>query len=160
MKKILRVLLVALLLLSVLGVMAGCGEEPVTDNPSSATEITLPAALAGIAKFNVPELAGTAWELVGGMVDGVEMEAEDVNTVITNFGGSMNFIFNVDNKVMLSNGQNALESTYTVTDKVLAMDFNEYKYRVIFTVIGENTVMIVANPEEPNSALYFTEIVG
>lgn len=153
MKKILSVLLAVLMLASLVLTMTACGGD-------ADVEVSLPAALANVTKADVPELSGSAWELSGGMVDGVEMEYDDVNTVLENFGGSMNFIFGEDNKVMLSNGEKALESTYTVTDKVLYMDFNEYKYHAVFTVIEELNIMIVANDTEPNSALYFSSIEG
>ena len=182
MKKTLRVLLAVLTVLTMLAALAGCGEEPApagdattttvkddvattttaTDTTTTTTTVApadgLPAALSGITKIDVPSLDYLGWELSGGMVDGVEMEEADVQTVLDNFGGLMQFIFLADNAVILSNGQDALESTYEVTDNVLFMDFNEYKYHAVFTEVSGVTVMIVANDTDPNSALYFTVI--
>ncbi|MBE6903037.1 MAG: hypothetical protein E7480_00315 [Ruminococcaceae bacterium] len=165
MKKILSVLLIVMMLLSVIGIMTGCGDETAADTSSvggtsstdtnSKNDVTLPAALANITKINVPNIADTGWTLSGGMIDGVEMEQEDLDNVRNNFGGTMNFYFVDNTKVMLSNGDNALESTYKITDEVLYMDFNEYKYHAVFTDIQGTTVMIVANDTDPNSALYF-----
>ena len=164
MKK-LSVLLSILMVLSIILTMVGCSSENPVDDTTSSTEtsteenVNLPEALSNIVKADVPALANTNWELSGGMIDGVEMEEEDLQNILTNFGGRMDFVFVDGEKVQLSNGEYALESTYKASESnVLYMDFNEYKYHAVFTDIQGNNVMIVANETEPNSALYFLQI--
>ena len=172
MKKIISALLTLAMLLSLMAVFTGCGDKETekkdTKEPTSSstpaddntTDVTLPAAISGISKMDVPDISGTGWELVGGIVDGVEMEIEDVQTVLTNFGGRMDFIFGEGDKVSLTNGETALETTYRVTDgKVIYMDFNEYKYHAVFTDVNGSVVLIIANETEPNSALYFQQLI-
>ncbi|MBE6758086.1 MAG: hypothetical protein E7552_06035 [Ruminococcaceae bacterium] len=176
MKNIILALVTAILVCALVTAVVGCSAKPHSDDTlitvttkaenTDTTEDTdatdgvgLPAAIADIEILAVPTLANTGWELAGGMADGIEMDGKDLQTILTDFGGRMEFIFADDTAVMLSNGESSLESTYQIAeDNVVHMHFEEYSYQAVFTDVEGNMVMIVVNNEDPNSALYFLPI--
>ena len=42
--------------------------------------------LLQVAVMEIPDLSGTEWNFAGGMIDGVEMEEEDLNATLETYG--------------------------------------------------------------------------
>ena len=47
--------------------------------------------LLQVAVMEIPDLSGTEWNFAGGMIDGVEMEEEDLNATLETYGGKVPF---------------------------------------------------------------------
>ncbi len=175
MKKYLSWILMAAVLLTVAFGMTACGGETpdggedsqpvggssdVDGGDEQQTGPTLPAALQGIDIYEAESLDYSGWQLAGGMMDGVEMEAEDVQKIRDGMGGDLQIIFLEAGKVNLFNGTDTLEGTYTTDTEnhCLNLVFGEYTYYAIFTMVGEDGVLILVNDTEPNTALYMSLI--
>lgn len=120
-----------------------------------------PAALANVNAYEIPDIELTGWQLAGGILDGVEMEQAELDAVLAATGGVFQVIFLSDGVAQLVNGETALEGTYTADDEnvVLTMEFPGYAYYGVFTVMGDDTVvLIIANTEAPTSAFYLVPI--
>ena len=52
-----------------------------------------PAALSEAAAYAIPDLSYTTWTVSGGMADGKEMEAEDVEKLLATVGRTLEFAF-------------------------------------------------------------------
>ena len=121
-----------------------------------------PEALANLDAYEIPDVSYTAWELAGGMIDGVEMEQEDLDAVLNACGGTFMFLFDAPGAVSMINGEIEFKGTYEALEEnvVLYMAFEGYTYYGVFTVVDEETVMIIANTEAPGTALYMIPIQG
>lgn len=135
-------------------------DETEADTQGSAS--VFPEALENIAAIQIPDMDYTGWEFAGGMVDSVEMEEEDVQTVLTACGGLFNFIFGETGVVSMINGEGAFTGTYETLDDSYAMHlvFEGYEYYAVFTEIEETTVMVLSNPADSEIALYMIPIEG
>ena len=173
MKKFLSWLLMGAVLCAMVFGMVACGGETPNDgsdvstpagndggDDASQTGPTLPAALQGIQIYEAENLDYSGWALAGGMVDGVEMEAADVQAIRDAAGGDLQIIFMDAGNVTLFNSVDTKEGTYTVDSEnhCLKLTFEEYSYYAIFTVVGEDSVLILVNETEPNTALYLSYI--
>lgn len=186
MKKILASVLVALLAATMAFGMTACGDDsgsngtestkpqtsgtqstkPQTSSTASTTSASgndsvFPSALKDVPAIEVPAIDITGWELTGGMIDGVEMEESDLAATLEACGGKLQFIFPGDgNQALLINGEKSLEGTYAIVSDKFAIHaaFTGYEYFGVFTKVGEETVMILANKEAPETALYMTMI--
>lgn len=180
MKKIMSILMAVAMLLAMVGVMGGCGSEPAdnstpsgsgdtntsdtgdTSDPSSTDDgdgNVFPSALANIEAIAVPGLELTGWTLAGGMVDGVEMEEADLQSILDACGGAMQFVFTDASNVTLTTTA-AFEGTYEVVADGYAVHIQipNYEYYGVFTKVQDTTVMIIANSTDDTTALYFSYI--
>lgn len=127
-----------------------------------SAEGVFPAALANLDAYEIPELAGSAWGLAGGMINGVEMEDEDLNAVLEACGGVFMFLFDAPGSVSMYNGETQYTGTYEAVEDnaVLFMEFEGYTYYGVFTMVDDSLVLIIANTEAPDTALYLVPDVG
>lgn len=177
-RKIMSAILAAAMVLTMTAVMSACGEDESNNNNVSSKDQTsetasntngdssasggsvFPAALSDVQAFPVSELENTGWELTGGMVDGVEMEQSDVNEMLQACGGTLQFVFTDKSTVIMVNGEKNFEGTYEIVQDNYAIHatFTDYEYYGVFTIIDEQTIMILANKTAPETALYMTQI--
>lgn len=173
MKKFLSIVLALFLVLSIGFVMSACGDDAATDTDAQATESTenkdstdmtakdfLPEALKNATAYEIADVSLTGWQLAGGMIDGVEMEQADLDSLNSTAGGYIQYVFADDKKVQMVTPLNSLEGTYTIESEnpIVHMVFPEIEYYGIFTVVGEQTVFMIADPKQPGSALYLTQV--
>lgn len=184
MKKILSILMALMLIASLLCAMTACGgedapDEDIVENEENEDIIenedsdeaeedeeignesnAFPEILSGYEALPVEELDNTGWTLSGGITDGVEMEEEDVQAILDNNGGKMEFVFLEGSKVNVSNGEATVEGDYSIVSDgyILDMVFPEVEYYGVFTPVGDVTVLIVVSKTDSETALYFTQI--
>ncbi len=169
MKKILSIILALTTALTMAFVMASCDEEaPVSDGSipqqdiSSAAaeenESPFPEALSNFEALEIGEIDNTFWTLSGGMIDGVEMEQEDLDATLTSSGGTMQVAFLSEKKVNIVTGNGNMEGTYDIVSDGYIIDavFPEAEYYMVFTPVEEQPVLILVNKQESETALYFT----
>lgn len=182
MKKSLSLFLALMLIVSLLCAMTACGGDDTVDADNDAqveenaddaveedageeeeiveNESVFPEILSGYEALSVDAIDNTGWTLSGGITDGIEMEVEDVQAILDNNGGKMEFIFLADNKVNVSNGEATVEGDYSIVSDgyILDMVFPEVEYYGVFTPVGDVTVLIVVSKTDSETALYFTQI--
>ncbi len=156
MKKVLSILLAVSLVFGMTFVMSACGDN------SAETEQNefLPEALRAVTAEMISDLEGTAWQLAGGMIDGVEMEQEDLDALLEAAGGAIQYIFTDDANIQMATPLNTLDGTYTLESEntIVHMVFPQIEYYGIFSIIGEQTVFMIADPNQAGSALYLTQV--
>lgn len=181
MKKLLSLILV-LVMVFALGSLVACGGEDADtdkgdDKGSNGVNGTssvaskddgvgnvgslYPKALQNAVLVEVPDVLYTGWGFAGGCVDGVEMEVDDVDLFLQQFGGTLQVIFPEGNTVMLAKSDDAASGTFKKTSdgNGLHLDFgNGVEYYAVFTELGDTTVMMMAQTSAPGTALYFTII--
>ena len=57
--------------------------------------------LLQVEVMEIPDLSGTEWTFAGGMIDGVEMEEEDLNATLETYGGTLGLVFGEDGAVTM-----------------------------------------------------------
>ncbi len=135
-------------------------EETEADTQGEAS--VFPKALENISAVQIPDIDYTGWELAGGMVNGVEMEEEDVQAVLTACGGVFNFVFNEKGAVTMGNGEGDFAGTYEVLEENFAIHavFDGYEYYAVFTDVEGVTVMVLSNVLDSETAFYMIPIEG
>jgi hypothetical protein len=119
-----------------------------------------PDALKNVEAIAAPDLEYTAWDFAGGCVDGKDMNEDEAAQVLAVYGGYLAFEINADNKLSLMSAEQYAEGTYTKTTDGFGYHFQfstGVEYYAVFTVVGENTVMMIAQPAQPGTALYFVQ---
>lgn len=171
MKKFFSVFLSVVLLLSAL-TLSGCGgkeakeaKEPtaVSSENTAKSSIKLPDALSNIEALTVPQISDTVWQLSGGIFDGVEMEQEDLDALIEQCGGIIKFSFSDTNELKMTYGKMKFDGNYEVINDGLAIHANlaeRYEYYGVFADVEGDTILILSEVKEPQSALYLTKIEG
>ena len=178
MKKVISMILATAMIVTITSVMTSCGndeesskettsqvtgETSKTDTEStSSSNSVFPEALENVEALQLPDIVYTGWQLSGGMIDGKEMEEDDLNSVLEACGGIFQFIFLEEGQAIMENGENRFEGTYEAVENNYAIHvvFEGYEYYAVFTEIEDETVMILANKLEPETALYLTIIEG
>lgn len=175
MKKILSMLLVCALMLASVFCLAACGEEPApggeggdttpttTTTPTTAAPASpFPAALTNVEALEISglNLEYVGFALAGGMIDGVEMEEADVQSVLDACGGQFNFFFMGAGECTLVNGADGIPGTYTVVADGYFIDahFEGYDYYGAFTMVEGNLVLILVNKTDSEKAFYMSYI--
>lgn len=175
MKKILSLIL-ALCMIFAFASLTACGGEDAdggadtgskapansdtASTPSEENTNVFPEALTNVAAYPVANVEQTMWCCAGGMIDGVEMEEEDLTAIYTAMGGTFNFYFQDGNKIQLINGEKALDGTYTVKAESYIIDavFEGYEYYGVFTQVNDAPVLIMCNKTDSTTAFYFSMI--
>lgn len=189
MKHLLTVLLAAALVLTAAFVFTACGDTetdpestPEITEATDATEATdettdteaaettaaetledgsvFPAALSEAAAYAIPDLSYTTWTVSGGMADGKEMEAEDVEKLLATVGGTLEFAFYEDGEIQLDRADGTYIGTYTplLDGYALDIEFDKLAYYAVMTDV-EGTAVIVLSPKSDSEiALYLTQM--
>lgn len=109
-------------------------------------------------------IIGTGWEFAGGMLEGVEMEAEDASQTLELYGGTLNVIFDDAQNVSLVQGSGTLSGTYTVAEDTCIMKMvfdnngSELKYAGVFTDEDGTLALMLLPDETGQNVFYFTQI--
>lgn len=104
------------------------------------------------------------WTLTGGMLDGVEMNDTDVEQVLENYGGILQFVFNEDETVDMIQGGGYLEGTFSVADDGYSMPMvfdnagTQLSYVGIFVQVDNSMVLVLLPDDSGQNALYFSMI--
>ena len=171
MKKFFSLVFAILIIFSMAAVMSACGDDTATDDGTVANDDTatsnqstaadfFPKALSNITAYPIDDMSLTGWQLAGGMIDGVEMEEADLTALLSNAGGKIEFVFTDDKNVQMITGLNTIDGTYSLIseDMTVHMVFPEIEYYGVVTVVSETTVFMIADPKQPGSALYLSQI--
>lgn len=177
MKKFLSMILAVILVFAFVGLTACGGEETNGDDTGSkapasdtaSTESTasegnvgaiFPEVLKNVAVIDAPDLEYTAWDFAGGCVDGKDMNEDEAAQVLAAYGGYLAFEINADGKLSLMSADKYAEGTYALTTDNYGYHFvftSGVEYYAVFTKVGEDVVMMLAQPKEPGTALYFVQ---
>lgn len=173
---------------------AACGSKPITAVDPSTQGTTAESAFAPTESVSAPEESGASseaseangdlesflnqlviigpsedmfyvgWTLTGGMLDGVEMNDTDVEQVLENYGGKLQFVFNEDETVNMIQGGGYLEGTFSVADDAYSMPMvfdnagTQLSYVGIFVQMDNSMVLVLLPDDSGRNALYFTAL--
>ena len=110
-----------------------------------------------------PDLSGTEWNFAGGMIDGVEMEEEDLNATLETYGGTLQLVFGEDGAVTMVQGGGNAEGTYEYSDDNTAikmtLDFGrtEVTYAGFLSEVGDTVTLIAMSDMNGYDGLYFVQ---
>ncbi len=134
---------------------AGTDDEAGTPDDGSA----FPAALSNVDAYPVEDISDTSWTLSGGMMNGTEMEQGDLDAILAAAGGTFQFTFPGADEVQMINGEQTFAGSYQFLNDNYAIEavFDGYEYYGVFTQIEGETILILANKTDPETALYMTQ---
>ena len=113
--------------------------------------------------MEIPDLSGTEWNFAGGMIDGVEMEKEDLNATLETYGGTLQLVFGEDGAVTMVQGGGNAEGTYEYSDDNTAikmtLDFGgtEVTYAGFLSEVGDTVTLIAMSDMNGYDGLYFVQ---
>lgn len=123
--------------------------------------------LSLLSQLDVQEVSdaivGTEWGMSGGIVDGVEMEQEEYDASLEQYGGTLNIVFDDAENISMVQGGGTLKGTYTsVSDNYLMeiiFDNNgtELKYAGLFANVDGTKVLMLFSDDTGKNAIYFTQ---
>ena len=169
MKKFFACLLALVMALSLMA----CGGDPGTDDASTGDDTQMEdntgddAATPGegdsiMAILNdrfvaAPELAGTTWTFIGGYVQGVQMTEEQTQEVMSQLGDVYQFIFVDDSTVVLAEGEDQTEGTYTMggDGMTAVIEVGGVKYAGTFIEQEDGYVLVAMLDGTGMNGLYF-----
>lgn len=138
--------------------------ESVEEEIASEEEADTVSSLWDLANAETPDLAGTTWSLVGGCLDGVEMEQEDLDATLEMYGGKLELAFAEDGTAQMVQGAGAWDGTYEyLEDGGISMnidaDGTALDYTGIFSMVGDQLVLMLLNAgdDEGLNGLYFVQ---
>lgn len=129
----------------------------------TATETQEGGPLLQVAVMEIPDLSGTEWNFAGGMIDGVEMEEEDMNESLEAYGGTLQLVFGEDGAVTMVQGVGNAEGTYEYSDDNTAIkmtfDFGgtELTYAGFLSQVGDTVTLIAMSDMNGYDGLYFVQ---
>ena len=134
------------------------GTEDNNDKDNNAS--VFPEALSNVEAIPVPALEYSGWQFSGGMIDGAEMDQSQADASLEACGGVYQCGFLNEGKAMMINGEKTFEGTYKVIQDNYAIEliFDGYEYYGVFTSVNGETVLILVNKQEPETAIYMIYI--
>ena len=137
------------------------------ERPEKASRFSIPAQFPRVwdlANAETPDLAGTTWSFVGGCLDGVEMEQEELDYTLEQYGGKLDLAFAEDGTVQMVQGAGAWDGTYEyLEDGGISMnidaDGTALNYTGIFSMVGDQLVLMLLNAGDAEglSGLHFVQ---
>lgn len=130
---------------------------------AAGTETAEGGPLLQIEVMEIPDLSGSEWSFAGGMIDGTEMEEDDLNATLEAYGGKLQFVFGEDGAVTMVQGGGQAEGTYEYSDDNTAikmtLDFEgtEISYAGFLTQVGDNLTLIAMPDMNGYDGLYFIQ---
>ena len=137
-------------------------EAPAETTAEAATEAE-GGPLLQVAVMEIPDLSGTEWNFAGGMIDGVEMEEEDLNASLEAYGGTLQIVFGEDGTATMVQGVGNAEGTYEYSDDNTAIkmtfDFGgtEITYAGFLSEVGDTVTLIAMSDMNGYDGLYFVQ---
>lgn len=140
-------------------------ESEAADDGAGEISEELLSFLEQITILEFRDVAGTEWGLAGGMLDGVEMEESDLEEVLTtNYGGTLNIVFDSEENISMVQGKGTLAGTYApLSEKegvvAIVFDFNgtELKYAGLFAEVDGTEVLMLFPDDSGKNVFYFTQ---
>lgn len=138
-------------------------QEVQTQEATEAQTETTEGPLLQVEVLEIPDLSGTEWSFAGGMIDGVEMEEEDVTASVEAYGGSLQLVFGDDGAVTMVQGTENVEGTYEYSDDNAAVrmtfDFGgaELVYAGFLSQVGDTVTLIAMSDMNGYDGLYFVQ---
>ena len=132
-------------------------EAPAETTAEAGTEAE-GGPLLQVAVMEIPDLSGTEW-----MIDGVEMEEEDLNATLETYGGTLQLVFGEDGAVTMVQGGGNAEGTYEYSDDNTAikmtLDFGgtEVTYAGFLSEVGDTVTLIAMSDMNGYDGLYFVQ---
>lgn len=133
----------------------GAGEEPSAGGSS---------LLDTVSFYVVPDgIVGSTWDFGGAYIDGAELDADQVNEVLAQYGGSLQIVFNDDANATMVQGNGEMAGIYELDADggTLNMQFSDgttdYPYAARFTDIGGTAVMMLFPDSTGMNAFYFSQ---
>ena len=118
-----------------------------------------------VSFYVVPEgIVGTTWGFGGGYIDGAEMNADEANEVLAQYGGSFQIVFDDESNATMVQGGGSLAGAYEPdadggTLNLLFSDGEtDYPYAARFTDMGGTPVMMLFPDSTGMNALYFSQV--
>ena len=113
--------------------------------------------LLQVAVMEIPDLSGTEWNFAGGMIDGVEMEEEDLNATLETYGGTLQLVFGEDGAVTMVQGGGNAEGTYDTIKMTLDFGGTEVTYAGFLSEVGDTVTLIAMSDMNGYDGLYFVQ---
>ena len=129
----------------------------------AATDAEEGGPLLQLEVVEIPDLSGSEWSLAGGMIDGTEMEEEDLNATLVAYGGSLQIVFGEDGAATMVQGGGQAEGTYEDSDDNTAIkmtfDFEgtELSYAGFLSQVGDTLTLIAMPDMEGYNGFYFVQ---
>lgn len=109
-------------------------------------------------------LTAASWNFSGGYANGVEMEQEELDNLLSVYSGTLQVQFVDDKTANLVQGSGTIPGTYRVLDDDASINFTfeldgtAFDYVGAFTAIGEDEtpVLLFVSPEAPDTVFYMT----
>ena len=154
--------------------IAAGSAEPETEaetEPETAAETEPETAAAGVASLletvelaAVPEgLAGTGWEFAGGYINGAQMDQDQANNALAQYGGMLQIVFEDETNISMVQGGGTLAGIYGTADDGLYLSIvfdnagTDLEYVGLFTDVNGTAVLMLSDTDGLN-AIYFTQI--
>ncbi len=143
--------------------VAETGTEAPTETVAETGTEAEGGPLLQVAVMEIPDLSGTEWNFAGGMIDGVEMEEEDLNATLETYGGTLQLVFGEDGAVTMVQGGGNAEGTYEYSDDNTAikmtLDFGgtEVTYAGFLSEVGDTVTLIAMSDMNGYDGLYFVQ---
>lgn len=141
-------------------------QESTESAPEQATteaDVAEEFSLLNLPVYEVPDVSGTTWYFVGGMLDGVEMTEDEVAATIEDtYGGTLQFEFGDDSTVAMVQGGGTLDGTYQYSEDNTGLlvafpyDGDELHYICLFTE-SDRLTMIAMPDTTGENGLYFVQ---
>lgn len=104
-----------------------------------------------------PEMGGTYWTFIGGYVQGVQMTEEQTQEVMSQLGDVYQFVFVDDSTVVLAEGEDQTEGTYTMGEDGMTavIEVGGVKYAGTFIEQEDGYVLVAMLDGTGMNGLYF-----
>ena len=135
-------------------------QQQVEDNGGDTADTGEGQSLLEILKDRfvaAPEMAGTYWTFIGGYVQGVQMTENQTQEVMSQLGDVYQFVFVDDSTVVLAEGEDQTEGTYTMggDGMTAVIEVGGVKYAGTFIEQEDGYVMVALLDGTGMNALYF-----
>lgn len=144
------------------GTEQGSGAEAVSDDEVSEDLLKFLEQLTLLEPSD--SIVGTEWGFSGGMLDGTEMEQEELDeTLETVYGGKLNIVFDDEKNISMVQGGGTLKGTYSPTEDIHVMgivfdnDGEELVYAGLFADVDGTEVLMLFADDSGKNAIYFTQ---
>lgn len=135
---------------------------PVEDEGDYCTNYDVMSSFEMYVVLPMDRLTAAPWKFSGGCANGVEMEQEELESMLSVYGGTLQVEFVEDGTANLVQGGGTIPGTYRVLDDGASINFTfEFQdtvlnYVGVFTAIGEDEtpILLFLSPEAPDTVFY------
>ena len=142
--------------------IAAGSADPETEPETAAAGVA--SLLETVELAAVPEgLAGTGWEFAGGYINGAQMDQDQANNALAQYGGTLQIVFEDETNISMVQGGGTLAGIYGTADDGLYLSIvfdnagTDLEYVGLFTDVNGTAVLMLSDTDGLN-AIYFTQI--